>query len=93
MFREVNLVGHSILRTYWTDHQERIGKRSHPGLTLLNDIDSSTKGFLEILSDVLVAQESSLSFTYGRPDKSCSSFTLMYFVKRKASRINLFWSR
>ena len=52
-------------------------KRSHAGLTLLNVIDSSTKGFLEILSNVLVAQERSLSFTYGRPDESCSSFALM----------------
>ena len=32
-------------------------------LALLNVIDSSTKGFLEILSDVLVAQ-GGLSFTY-----------------------------
>ena len=45
-------------------------------------IDSSTKGFLEILSNVLVAQERSLSFTYGKPDESRSSFTLMYFGKR-----------
>ena len=67
--------------------------RSHAGLTLLNVIDSSTKGFLEILSNVLVAQERSLSFTYGRPDESCSSFALMYFGKRRASQINLFWSR
>ena len=28
----------------------------------------------------------------GRPDESCSSFTLMYFGKRWASRINLFWN-
>ena len=28
-----------------------------------------------------------MSFTYGRPDKSCSSFTLTYFGKRRASRI------
>ena len=60
------------------------------GVTLLNDIDSSTKGLLEVHSDVLVAQERSLSFTYGRLDESCSSFTLMYFGKRRASRINLF---
>ena len=55
---------------------------------MLNVIDSSAKGFLEILSDVLVAQERSLSFTYERPDESCCS--LMYFDKRRASRINLF---
>ena len=60
------------------------------GLTLLDDFDSSTKGFSDILSKVLVARERSLSFTYGRPDESCSSFTLMYVGKR---RINLFWSR
>ena len=29
-------------------------------------------------------------FTYGRPDESCGSFTLMYFSKYRASRINLF---
>ena len=69
-----------------------VGKLSHAGLTLLNVIDSSTKGFLEILSNVLVAQERSLSFTYGRLDKSCSSFTLMYFGKRRTSQINLFWA-
>ena len=34
---------------------------------MLNVIDSSTKGFLEIPSVVLVEQERSLSFTYGRP--------------------------
>ena len=70
-----------------------VGTRSHAGLTLLSVIDSSTKGFLEILSNVLVAQERSLSFMYGRPDESCSSFALMYFSKRRASRIDLFWSR
>ena len=45
-------------------------------MALLKVIDSSTKGLLEILSNALVAQERSLSFTYGRPEKSCSSFTL-----------------
>ena len=56
-----------------------------------NVINFSTKGFLEILYNVLVAQERRLSFTYGMPDESCS-FALMYFGKRRASRINLFWS-
>ena len=70
-----------------------VGKRSHAGLTLLDDIDSSTKGFAEIFSDVLVAREKSLSFTYRRPEESYSSFSLTYFGKRRASRINLFWSR
>ena len=93
MFREVTPVGHSNLKAGWTDYRESsVGKRSHAGLTLLNVIDSSsTKGFLEILSNVLVTQER--FFTYGRPDESCSSFTLMYFDKRRVSRINLFWSR
>ena len=94
MFREVTPVGHSNVKTYRTDYQGSVGKRSHAGLTLLNVIDSSTKGFLEILSNVLVTQERSLSFTYRRPDESCSSLTLMYnCIKRRASRINLFWSR
>ena len=69
-----------------------VGKRSHARLTVLDDIDSSTKGFIVILSKVLVARERSLYFTYGRPDESCSSFALMYFGKRRASRINLFWN-
>ena len=60
---------------------------------MLDDMDSSTKGFVEILSLVLVAREKSLSLTYARPDESCSSFTLMYVGKRRVSRINLFWSR
>ena len=93
MFREVTPVCYSNLKTDRTDYRERCWKTiSHAGLTLLKVIDSSTKGFLEILSDVLVAQGRSLSFTYGRPDESCSSFTLMYFGKRRASRINFFWS-
>ena len=64
MFREVTPVSHSNLKTDRTEYRER----SHAGLTLLKVIDSFTKGFLEILSDVLVAQERRLSFTYGRPD-------------------------
>ena len=90
MFREVTLVSHSNLKT---DRTGGVGKRSHAGLILLNVIDSSTKGFLEILSDVLVAQERSLTLTYGRPDESCSSFTLTYFGECRANWINLFWSR
>ena len=27
-------------------------------------------------------------FKYGRPEESCSGFTMMYFDKRMASRIN-----
>ena len=91
MFREVTPVSHISLKTGWIT-ESSVGKRSQARLTLLNVIDSSTKGFLEILSNVLVAQERSPSLTYGRPDESCSSFTLMYFGKRRASRINLFWS-
>ena len=88
-------VSHISLKTDQTDYREQCWKtiQSHAGLTLLNVIDSSTKGFFESLSDVLVAQERSLSFTYGRPDKSCRSFALMYFGNHRASQINLFWSR
>ena len=93
VFRGVIPICHRNLKTYWTDIESGVGKRSHAGLTLLDDIDSSTKGFAEILSKVLVAREKSLPFTYGRPEESCSSFTLMYFGKRRASRINLFWRR
>ena len=92
MLREVTPISHISLKTDRTDYRKRCWKRSHAGLTLLNVIDSSTKGFLEILSNVLVAQERSLSFMYGRPDESCSSFALMYFGKRRESRINSFWS-
>ena len=93
VFREVTPVSHSNLKTDSTDYREQCWKtRSHAGLTLLNVIDSSTKGFLEILiSNVQVAQERSLSFTYGRPDESCSSFTLIYFGKSRATQIYLFW--
>ena len=59
----------------------------------MEDIDSSTRGFCAILSRDLVAQERSLSFTFGRPVESCSSLEQMYFGKRKASRINLFWKQ
>ena len=37
-----------------------VRKRSHAGLTLLNVIDSSTEGFLEILSNVLGLNESGI---------------------------------
>ena len=66
-----------------------VGKRSQAGLSLLHDIDSSTSGFCAILFRDLVAQEMSLSFTYGRPVELCSSIEQMYFGKRRASRINL----
>ena len=70
-----------------------LGNSSQAGLSLLEDIDSSTGGFSAILSRDLAAQERSLSFTYGRPVESWSSLVQMYFGKRRASRINLFWSR
>ena len=90
MFRGVIPVCHSNLKTYWTDYRERCRKAIPRRVDFLDDIDSSTKGFAEILSKVLVAREKSLSFTYGRPEESCSSFTLTYFGKRRVSRINLF---
>ena len=93
MFREVTPVSHISLKTDRMDYRERCWKTIQSRVALLNVIDSSTKGFFEILSNVLVAQERSLSLTYGKPDESCSSFTLMYFGKRRVSRINLFWSR
>ena len=93
MFRGVISACHINLKSYRTDYGERRRKTIPAGLTLLDGIDSSTKEFAEILSKVLGAQEKSLSFTYGRPEESCSSFTLMYFGKRRASGINLFWSR
>ena len=88
-----NPVNQVNLRTYRTDHNNGVGKRSQAGLSLLEDIDSSTRGFCAILSGDLVAQERRVSFTYGRPVESCSSLEQMYFGKRRASRINLLWSR
>ena len=49
MLREVTLVSHISRKTDLTDYRERCWKRSHAGLTLLNVVDSFTKGFLEIL--------------------------------------------
>ena len=85
-------LGHSNLKTCRTDYRKRCRKRSHAGLTLLNVIDFSTEGFLKIFSNVPVAQERSLSFTYGRPDESCGSFTQMYFGKRRVSHSDKFVS-
>ena len=70
-----------------------LGNGTHAGLSLLEDIDFSTRAFCAILSRGLVAQERSLSFTYGRPVESCSSLEQMYFGKRRANHINLLWSR
>ena len=92
MFRGFTPVSHTNLKTDGMDYRSAVGKQSNKGLTLLNVIDFSTKGFLEILSYVLIAHERSLSFTYGSPDESCISFTLMYCGKCKASQINLFRS-
>ena len=47
-----------------------IGKWSHARLSLLEDIDSSTRGFCAILSGDLVAHERSRSFIYRRPAES-----------------------
>ena len=93
VFREVTRMSHISLKTDRMDHRERCWKTIASRVDLLNVIDSPNKGFLEILSNILVAKERSLSLTYGRTDESCSSFTLMYFGKCSASRINLFWSR
>ena len=50
------------------------------------------KDFWKSFSSHSCTRERSLPFTYGRPDESCSSFTLMYFGKCRASRIDLFCS-
>ena len=42
----------------------------HTGLSLFEDIASSTGGFCAILSGDLDAHERNLSFTYGRPEES-----------------------
>ena len=71
------LSGIEIFKFFVSDHLKTtdngVGKRSQAGLSLLEDIDSSARGFCAILSGDLVAHESSLSFTYGRPVESWSS--------------------
>ena len=79
--REVTPVSHINLKTDRTDYRNRSWKTIPRRVDMFDVIDSSTKEFSEILSDALVAQERSLSFTYGRPEESCKSFTLMYFGK------------
>ena len=71
------------------------GRADGVGLALLGVIDSPTKGFLEILSGVLVARAVGGGGYLSRmgTDESCSGFALMYFGKRKAGRTNLFLSR
>ena len=78
MFREVTPVSHSKLKTDRTGYRERCWKTIPRRVDPIEVMVSSTKEFLEILSNVLVSQERSLSFTYGRQEESCSSFTLMY---------------
>ena len=58
------------LKTTGQTTDNGFGKRSQPGLVLLEDIDSSTRGFCAILSRDLDAHKRSLSFTYGRPEES-----------------------
>ena len=60
MFGEVSPVNHISLKTDRTDYRERFWK-TIPRMNVM--YDSSTKGFLEILSNVLVAQERSLAVT------------------------------
>ena len=55
------------------------------GLSLLEDMDSSTRGFCAVLSRDFDAHERSLSFTYQRPEESWSSSGQMYFGKRRVS--------
>ena len=64
---EISPLDHVKLKTY-TDNG--IGKWSHAGLSLFEDIASSTGRFCAILSRDWDAQERSLSFTYGRPEES-----------------------
>ena len=71
-------------------HVSKDWRRSQAGMSQLDDIDSSTRGFYAILSRDLVTHERSLSFTYGRPAESLISLRQMYFGKRRASQINLF---
>ena len=60
-----------------------VGKQSQAGLSLLDDIDSSARGFCAVLSGDMFLHERSLSFTYGRPVESLSSLGQMYFGKQR----------
>ena len=73
------------LKTSGRTTDSGIGKWFHAGLSLLDEIHSSTRGFCAILSRELVAHERSLSFTYGRPAESWSSLGQIYFGKWRAS--------
>ena len=53
-------VSHISLKTVLTDSESGVGKRSHAGLTLLNLIDSFTKGFLESFSSPSCTRERNL---------------------------------
>ena len=59
-FWEVTPVNHVNLRTYRRTTDNGVGKRSQAGLSLLEDIDSPTRGLCAILSRDLVAQEESI---------------------------------
>ena len=77
MFREVTPVSHSNLKTHRTNYEGGVGNDPTQGWTLLNVLDSSTKGFLEIFSNVPVVQKRILSFTYRRSEESCSTFNTL----------------
>ena len=91
-FGKVTPVDRVYLKLTGQSTDNGIGKWSQARLSLLGDIDSSTRGFCVILCKDLAAQAKNLSFKYGRPAESWSSLAQMYFGKRRASRINLFWS-
>ena len=60
MFGEVSPVSHISLKTDRTDYREQFWK-TIPRMNVM--YDSYTKGFFEILSNVLLAQERSLALT------------------------------
>ena len=93
MFREVAPVNHISLKTDLTDYREGCWKMIPCRVDPVECYRLLHKRILGNPFQVLVVQERSLSFTYRRPDKSFSSFGLMYFGKCRASRMNLFWSR
>ena len=78
MFTEVTPVSHISIKTDRIT-ENSVGKRSHAGLTLLNVINSSTKGsWKSFPMSYLHKREACLSRD-GRPDESCSSFGTYVF--------------
>ena len=82
MFRGLTPVNHISLKT---DYRERCWKTTSRRVDPVACYRLLYQRIIGNPFQVLVAQERSLSFAYGRSDESFSSFALMYFGKCRAS--------